>query len=88
MLNTHKNYNKTYHLNTVKGLHSCLKGMLYRYRGVLSKYLKRHLALFTALEQAGRSVFHPEINSVLQMIAKVSTVRRVRKLSAEAVLSF
>ena len=62
--------------------------MLHRYRGVSSKYLNRYLALFTALEQAGRSVFHPEIDSVRQMIAKVNAVRHVRKLSAEAVLAF
>ena len=88
VLNNHKDYNKAYHLNTVNGLHSRLKAMLYRYRGVSSKYLNRYLALFTALEQAGRSVFHPEIDSVRQMIAKVNAVRHVRKLSTEAVLAF
>ena len=79
---------KAYHLNTVNGLHSRLKAMLYRYRGVSSKYLNRYLALFTTLEQAGRSVFHPEIDSVRQMIAKVNAVRHIRKLSTEAVLAF
>ena len=88
VLNTHRDYNKAYHLNTVNGLHSRLKAMLYRYRGVSSKYLNRYLALFAALEQAGRSVFHPEIDSVRQMIAKVNAIRRVRKLSTEAVLAF
>ena len=88
MLNNHKDYNKAYHLNTVNGLHSRLKAMLYRHRGVSSKYLNRYLALFTALEQAGRSVFHPEIDSVRQMIAKVNAIRHIRKLSAEAVLAF
>ena len=87
VLNNHKDYNKAYHLNTVNGLHSRLKAMLYRYRGVSSKYLNRYLALFTALEQAGRSVFHPEIDSVRQMIAKVNAVRHIRKLSTEAVLA-
>ena len=88
VLNNHKDYNKAYHLNTVNGLHSRLKAMLYRYRGVSSKYLNRYLALFTALEQAGRSVFHPEIDSVRQMLSRVNAVRRIRKLSAEAVLAF
>ena len=87
-LELNKDYNKAHHLNTVNGLHRRLKAMLYRYRGVSSKYLNRYLALFTALEQAGRSVFHPEIDSVRQMIAKVNIVRRVRKLSAEAILAF
>lgn len=88
VLNTHKDYNKAYHLNTVNGLHSRLKAMLYRYRGVSSKYLNRYLALFTALEQAGRSVFHPEVDSIRQLIAKVNAVRRVRMLSVETVLTF
>ena len=64
------------------------RAMLHRYRGVSSKYLNRYLALFTALEQAGRSVFHPEIDSVRQMLARVNAVRRIRKLSTEAVLAF
>ena len=81
-------YNRAIKLNTVNGLHSRLKAMLYRYRGVSSKYLNRYLALFTALEQAGRSVFHPEIDSVRQMIAKVNAIRHIRKLSTEAVLAF
>ena len=81
-------YNRAIKLNTVNGLHSRLKAMLYRYRGVSSKYLNRYLALFTVLEQAGRSVFHPEIDSVRQMIAKVNAVRYVRQLSTEAVLAF
>ena len=75
-------------METVNGLHSRLKAMLYRYRGVSSKYLNRYLALFTALEQGGHSVFHPEIDSVRQKLSSVNAVRRVRKLSAEAVLAF
>ena len=54
-------YNRAIKLNTVNGLHSRLKAMLYRYRGVSSKYLNRYLALFTVLEQAGHSVFHPKL---------------------------
>ena len=77
MLNTHKDYNKAHHLNTVNGLHSRLKAMLYRY-----------LALFTALEQAGRSVFHTEIDTIRQMIARVNAVKTVWKLSKEAILAF
>ena len=41
VLNTHKDYSKAYHLNTIDGLHSRLKVMLYRYRGVSSKYPNR-----------------------------------------------
>ena len=41
VLKSHQDYNKAYHLNTVNGLHSRLKDMLYRYRGVSSKYLNR-----------------------------------------------
>ena len=41
VLNTPKDYSKAYHLNTIDGLHSRLKVMLYRYRGVSSKYPNR-----------------------------------------------
>lgn len=64
VLEFHQDYNKAYHLNTVSGLHSRLKDVLYRYRGVSSKYLNRYLALFTTLEFVGtlcscaKSEFH------------------------------
>ena len=88
VLNTHEDYNKAYHLNTVNGLHSRLKAMLRRFLGISSKYLNRYLALFTAPEQAGRSAFYPETDSVRQIIARVNAVRRVRNMSKEAVLAF
>ena len=67
VLITHKDNNKACHLNTINDLHSRLKAMLRYYRGVSSKYLNRYLARFTALEQAGCSVFYPEIDPVRQM---------------------
>lgn len=87
ILKSHEDYNKAYHLNTVNGLHARLKAMLYRYRGVSSKYLNRYLALFTALEQAGRSVFQPEVDSIRQLIAGVNAVKRIRALSKEGILA-
>lgn len=87
VLKSHQDYNKAYHLNTVNGLHSRLKAMLYRYRGVSGKYLNRYLALFTALEQAGHSVFHPEVDSIRQLIAGVNAVKTIRSLSTEGILA-
>lgn len=51
ILNSHADYNKVYHLNTVNGLHSRLKEIFKRFRGVSSKYLNRYLAMFVAMEQ-------------------------------------
>ena len=87
ILKSHQDYNKAYHMNTVNGLHSRLKAMLNCYRGVSSKYLNRYLALFTALEQAGRSVFHPEMDSIRQLIAGVNAVKPIRSLSKEGILA-
>ena len=87
ILKSHQDYNKAYHMNTVNGLHSRLKAMLNCYRGVSSKYLNRYLALFTALEQAGRSVFHPEMDSIRQLIAGVNAVKHIRSLSKEGILA-
>lgn len=88
VLKSHQDYNKAYHLNTVNGLHSRLKDMLYRYRGVSSKYLNRYLALFTALEYVGRSVLAPEADSIRQLIAGVNAVKPIRLLSSEGILAF
>jgi len=87
ILKSHQDYNKAYHMNTVNGLHSRLKAMLNCYRGVSSKYLNRYLALFTALEQAGLSVFHPEMDSIRQLIAGVNAVKPIRSLSKEGILA-
>ena len=88
VLKSHQDYNKAYHLNTVNGLHSRLKKMLYCYRGVSSKYLNRYLALFTALEYVGRSLLAPEVDSIRQLIAGVSAVKHIRSLSSEGILAF
>ena len=87
VLKSREDYNKVYHLNTVNGLHSRLKDMLYRYRGVSSKYLNRYLALFTALEQARHSVFQPEVDSIRLLIAGVNAVKRIRSLRKEGILA-
>lgn len=88
VLKSHQDYNKAYHLNTVNGLHSRLKDMLYRYRGVSSKYLNRYLALFTALEYVGRSLLTPDADSIRQLIAGVSAGKPIRSLSSEGILAF
>ena len=88
VLKSHQDYNKAYHLNTVNGLHSRLKKMLYCYRGVSSKYLNRYLALFTVLEYVGRSVLAPEADSIRQLIAGVNAVKHIRSLSSEGILAF
>lgn len=88
VLKSHQDYTKAYHLNTVNGLHSRLKDMLYRYRGVSSKYLNRYLALFTALEYVRRSVLAPEADFIRQLIAGVNVVKPIRSLSSEGILVF
>ena len=45
----HESYDRVYHLNTVNNLHSRIKEMLRKFRGVASKYLNRYLALFTII---------------------------------------
>lgn len=50
-LEGHESYDRVYHLNTVNHLHSKLKEMLRKYRGVSTKCLNRYLALFTLLSQ-------------------------------------
>ena len=87
ILKSHEDYNKAYHLNTVNGLHARLKAMLHRYHGVSSKYLNRYLALFTALEQAGSSVFQPEVDSIRRLLAGVTAVKPIRTLSKEGILA-
>ena len=44
-----------------------------RNNGVSTKYLNRYLAMFVALEQAGRSLFHPDVDAVRTMLAHVNT---------------
>lgn len=88
VLKSRNDYNKAHHLNTVNGLHSRLKAMLRQYRGVSSKYLNRYLALFAALEQAGRSVFHPAADSIRQLVAQAYAVHPIRTLQSEGLLAF
>lgn len=47
-------------------------------RSVTSKYLNCYLTLFIAPEQAGPSVFQPEVDSIRQLIVGVNTVNRIR----------
>lgn len=51
----HESYDKVYHLNTVNNLHSRIKLMLGKFRGVASKYLNRYLALFTVCVSCANS---------------------------------
>lgn len=88
MLKSHQDYTKAYHLNTVNGLYSRLKDMLYCYRGVSGKYLNRYLAIFTALEYVKCSVLAPEVVFVRQLVAGINTVKPIRSLSSEGILYF
>lgn len=87
VLKSRDDYNKAHHLNTVNGLHSRLKTMLRQFRGVSSKYLNRYLALFTALEQAGRSIFHPATDSIRRIVAQTNAVHPIRTLRSEGLLA-
>lgn len=46
----HESYDKVHHLNTVNSLHSRLKSVMRKYRGVSTKYLNRYLNLFCLVE--------------------------------------
>lgn len=87
VLKTHSEYNKVYHLNTVNSLHSRLKDMLKRFNGVSTKYLNRYLAMFVALEQAGRSLIHPAVDTVRTMLTQVNTTKTVHSLRTEGLLA-
>ena len=87
VLNSHADYNKVYHLNTVNSLHSRLKEMMKHFNGVSTKYLNRYLAMFVALEQAGRSLFHPDVDAVRTMLAQVNTALPIRSLRKDGLLA-
>lgn len=87
VLNSHTDYNKVYHLNTVNSLHSRLKEMLKHFNGVSTKYLNRYLAMFVALEQAGHSLFHPAVDTVRTMLTKVNATLPIRLLRTEGLLA-
>ena len=87
VLNSYADYNKVYHLNTVNSLHSRLKDMMKHFNGVSTKYLNRYLAMFAALEQTGRSLFHPNVDAVRTMLAHVNTALPIRSLRKDGLLS-
>ena len=55
--------------------------------GVSTKYLNRYLAMFVALEQAGRSLFHPDVDAVRTMLAQVNTALPIRSLRKDGLLA-
>lgn len=55
--------------------------------GVSTKYLNRYLAMFVALEQAGRSLFHPDVDAVRIMLAQVNTALPIRSLRKDVLLA-
>ena len=78
VLNSHADYNKVYHLNTVNGLHSRLKEIFKKFRGVSSKYLNRYLALFVAMEQfSERSSAVERIRLALTKTESVHTIKQL-----------
>lgn len=87
VLNSHADYNKVYHLNTVNSLHSRLKEMMKHFNGVPTKYINRYLAMYVALEQAGRSLFHPDVDAVRTMLAQVNTALPIRSLRKDGLLA-
>ena len=54
---------------------------------VSTKYLNRYLAMFVALEQAGRSLFHPDVDAVRTMLARVNTALPIRSLRKDGLLA-
>lgn len=61
--------------------------MLKHFNGVSTKYLNRYLAVFVAIEQSGRSLFHPAVDTVRTMIAQVNATRTIRALRTEGLLA-
>jgi len=47
----HESYNKVEHLNTVNSIHSMIKNCIRQYRGVSTRYLNRHNALFVFMRR-------------------------------------
>ena len=54
---------------------------------VSTKYLNRYLAMFVALEQAERSLFHPDVDAVETMPAQVNTALPIRSLRKDGLLA-
>ena len=46
--------------------------MLKHFNGISAKYRNRDLTVFAALGQAGHSLFHPAVDTVRTMLAKVT----------------
>ena len=61
--------------------------MMKHFNGVSTKYLNRYLAMFVALEQAGRSLFHPDVDAVRTMLAHVNTALPIRSLRKDGLLA-
>ena len=68
-------------------LHSRLKEMMKHFNGVPTKYINRYLAMYVALEQAGRSLFHPDVDAVRTMLAQVNTALPIRSLRKDGLLA-
>ena len=71
VLSEYEMYNRLYHLNTVNGLHSQIKTMLDRYRGVASKYLNRYLALFTVSVNFGKPSLEESVDNIRNTLKSV-----------------
>lgn len=56
------------------------------FNGVSTKYLNRYLAMFVALEQAGRSLFHPDVDSVRTVFAHGNTALPIQSLCKDGLL--
>ena len=61
--------------------------MLKRFNGISTKYLNRYLAMFVALEQAGRSLIHLAVDTVRTMLTQVNTTKTVYSLRTEGLLA-
>lgn len=81
VLNSHADYSKVYHLNTVNGLHSRLKDIFKRFRGVSSKYLNRYLALFVAIER------FPAIERIRLALTKTDSIHTIKQLMNQGLLA-
>lgn len=87
VLNSHKDYNKVYHLNTVNSLHSRLKDVLKHFRGVSTKYLNRYLAFFSVMQLAAQRKDMRSIDYVRILLDDVVDFLPIRCLRSERLLA-
>lgn len=88
ILKNHESFDKVHHLNTVNGLHSQLKQMLRKYRGVSTIYLNRYLALFVMLSQGfGRNIAELA-DSIRRSLANVRAYVTLNSLKSASLLAF